>query len=463
MGAASDAIAYVKQHQDEHLAQYKEFLSLPSVSTLSEHNDDTRRTAHWVAEQLRGMGMTRVDIMPTKKHPAHPIVYAEWMGARGKPTVLIYGHYDVQPVDPLNEWESGPFDPTVRGDYIFARGASDMKGQIFAQMKAVEALARDGGLPVNVKYIIEGEEEIGSPNLPDFIDEHKHLLKADYVLNCDCGIHEPDVPAITYALRGLAYYELTVHGPKKDLHSGLYGGSILNPLQALCELIAGMHDDKGRVTLPGFYDDVRELSDEERAVLAKVPYSDERWKEVTGSPALWGEDGYTTVERIGARPTLEVNGIWGGFMGEGSKTVLPAVAHAKLSMRLVPDQKPESTRVYLEAYLKQQAPEGVIWKLEDLAHGPGAVMDRHSPAMKAAEHALEQVFGKPPLFKREGGSVPIVGLMQQKLGLDSVMLGFALPDDGIHGPNERQYLPNFFRGIEAYVLFMAELGNGQSK
>lgn len=456
MSSLSSAIEYARSQKGRHLDEYKELLSMPSVSTLSEHKADIDKTAAWVAAELKRLGLTRVEIMPTGKHP---IVYGEWLGAPGKPTILIYGHYDVQPADPLNEWESGPFTPTVRGDYIYARGASDMKGQIFAQIKAVEAVVKQGALPLNVKYLIEGEEEIGSPSLENFIRTHKDLLTADFVLNCDAGIHGPDTPAITYALRGLAYLEIEVRGPKKDLHSGLYGGSILNPLQALCELIAGMHDANGRVTLPGFYDDVRDLDTEEREAINKLPYSDADWLANTGSPALWGERGYTTIERIGARPTLEVNGIWGGFMGEGSKTVLPAVAHAKISTRLVANQDPEKIRGQLEAYLKAKAPKEITWSIMEHVHGCGAIMDRKSPAMKAAVDALKTVYSKEPLFKREGGSVPIVGMMQQLLGVDSVMLGFAMPEDGIHGPNERQYLPNFYRGIETYIHFMHNLGS----
>ncbi len=454
MTTLTGALSAAESNQDRHLAEFKEFLAMPSISTLSEHKDDVLRTAEFLAGQLREIGLDTVEIMAT---PGHPVVYGEWLNAPGKPTVLVYGHYDVQPVDPIGEWESDPFGGEVRGDYIFARGASDMKGQIFAQLKAAECLAKEGGLPVNIKYLLEGEEEVGSPNLAGFIDAHKEKLACDFVLNCDTGIQAPDQPAIVYALRGLAYFELEVRGPKKDLHSGLFGGSVHNPAQVLCELIAAMHDDKGRVTLPGFYDAVRELGVEERADLARLPYSDDAWKAMAGVKALWGEKGYTTIERVGARPTLEVNGIWGGFTGEGSKTVLPAVATAKLSMRLVADQKPQDIRSMLDAFLKEHAPETVECIVRELAHGPGSIMDRDSQWMKAAVKALETVFEKKPLFKREGGSIPVVALMQEKLKVDSVMLGFALPDDGIHGPNERQYLPNFFRGIKTYIHFLGGL------
>lgn len=448
------AIEYARQHRDAHLEQFKELLSIPSVSTLPEHKKDVEHAARWLADELKRLGMAKVALIPTG---GHPIVYGEWLGAPGKPTVLVYGHYDVQPVDPLNEWESPPFSPAIRGDYIYARGASDMKAQIFAQLKAMECLAKNGDYPVNVKYLIEGEEEIGSPSLPGFIDRNKELLKADVALNCDGAFFARDVPAITYALRGLAYFEVEVRAAKRDLHSGLFGGAVPNPAHVLCELIAKMHDHDGRVTLPGFYDHVRPLSDEERSALARLPHSDEEFIRTAGVKGLYGEKGYTTIERIGARPTLEVNGIWSGFTGEGSKTVLPAVAKAKISTRLVADQRPQDVAGQLRAFLQQNAPPFVDWSIRELVHGPGAIMDMNSPAMKAAVDALKEVFGKGPIFKREGGSIPVVGLMQEKLGLDSVLLGFELPDDGIHGPNERQYLPNFFKAIETYVHFLRRL------
>lgn len=454
MSALDQALDYARSRRDANLAQFQEILHIPSISTLPEHREDVRRMAQWIVDELTRLGMTRVDLVET---PGHPIVYAEWLGAPGKPTVLVYGHYDVQPVDPLDEWVSDPFEGAVRGDYIFARGASDMKGQWFAFLKALEAIVAQGKPPVNLKFMIEGEEEIGSPNLDHFIETNRELLACDAVLNCDSGIQEEDLPAIVYSLRGLAYFELHVSAAKSDLHSGMYGGSIANPAQVLCELIAGMHDADGRVTLPGFYDKVRELDEEERALLAQIPYSDEAWLAHTGAPKLHGEKGYTTIERIGARPTLEVNGILSGFTGSGSKTVLPAKAMAKISMRLVADQKTSDVYPQLEAYLKAHAPDTVRWELRELNSGPGSIMSRDSNAMRAAVKALTAVYGKEPLFKREGGSVPVVAILQEMLGVDSVMLGFALPTDGIHGPNERQYLPNFFRGIETYIRFLHNL------
>jgi acetylornithine deacetylase/succinyl-diaminopimelate desuccinylase-like protein len=451
MSSLDLALGQMGGRREAYLDEYRGFLAIPSISTLPEHRGDVREAAEWLGERLRRLPMTRVEIVPTA---GHPIVFAESAKVPGKPTVLVYGHYDVQPVDPLDEWESPPFAGEVRGDYIYARGASDMKGQLFALLKAVEALAEQGPLPVNLKYLLEGEEEIGSPNLAGYINTHRRELACDVVLNCDAGIHAPDTPAITYSLRGLAYFELEVRTLSKDLHSGLFGGSVPNPIHVLCELIAGMHDGQGRVTLPGFYERVRALDDEERGLLAQVPYSDAQWQEMTGARGFFGEAGYSTVERVGARPTLEVNGIWGGFTGEGAKTVLPARASAKISMRLVGDQRCEDIEGQLRAYLEEHAPPEVSWTLHEHSRGPGAVMDRKSPYMRAAADALTQVFGRAPLFKREGGSVPVVGLMQEKLGVDSIMLGFALPDDGIHGPNERQYLPNIFRGMEVYARFL---------
>lgn len=455
MEQCNAALALTQTNQAKNLAQFQELLAIPSISTLSEHQPDMQRAAEWIAAELRGLGMNGVEIIPTD---GHAVVYAESLKKPGAPTALVYGHYDVQPVDPLDEWESDPFAGEVRGDYIYARGASDMKGQFFALLKAVQALTETGGLPINLKFMLEGEEEIGSPHLAQFIAEHKEKLACDFVLNCDAGVHSPDAPGITYSLRGLAYFELHLQAAKKDLHSGRFGGSVLNPIHVLAELIASFHDADGCVTLPGFYDKVRPLDDDERANIALAAFDDNTWLEMAGAKALHGEQGYTTAERIGARPTLDVNGIWGGFTGEGAKTVLPAKAHAKISTRLVADQDPEEVEKQLRNHIAAHLPEGIDWELHEHSWGPGSTMDRYSPYMKAAATAIEKVFGKPPVFTREGGSVPVVGMMQTMLGVDSVMLGFALPDDGIHGPNERQYLPNFFNGIETYVHYLCALG-----
>ena len=449
------AIAYAREHQQAFLEDLKTLLRLPSISTLPERQPDVRRAAEWVAGQLRDFGLDSVAVMPTA---GHPVVYGEWLKAGPEgPTILFYGHYDVQPVDPLDLWTSDPFDPQVRGNDIFARGASDNKGQIVAHLKAVESMIRTSGLPINLKYLIEGEEEIGSPNLETFIVEHKDLLSCDLCLNGDSGILAPDTPSIIYALRGLAYFEIRLQGPASDLHSGLFGGAADNPAQVLCALIAGMRDRQGRITLPGFYDHVRPLTDAERAELAKLPQTDSWWQEQTGTKALFGEEGYTATERATARPTLDVNGLLSGFTGQGAKTVLPARAMAKVSMRLVPDQTPDEVRRGLQAYLEANAPLTVTWELEQLASCQPAIVERDSDAVRAASRALEAVWGKPPLFTRQGGTVPVVGLIQELLDVDSLMLGFGLPDDNLHAPNEKQHLPNFFRGIETYIRFTHEI------
>jgi acetylornithine deacetylase/succinyl-diaminopimelate desuccinylase-like protein len=365
----------------------------------------------------------------------------------------VYGHYDVQPADPLAEWTSPPFEPTIRGENLFARGASDMKGQLAAHLAAVEAMGRTGPLPVNLIYLVEGEEEIGSPNMKSFIESHRARLRCDVVLNVDSMILRPDLPSIVYGLRGLAYFELRVYGPAHDLHSGQFGGAVHNPAQVLCELVAGMHDGDGRVTLPGFYDKVRPLQPEEREALAQIPDREGDLQKMTGVPRLWGEKGYTVVERLGARPTLEVNGLLSGFTGEGSKTVLPSTAMAKISMRLVPDQTSEEVHAQLLAYLRREAPATVRWEVTSLAGGLPAIVRRDTREMRAAVEALRETFGRSPIFVREGGSIHVVSLMQSLLGRESILMGFGLPDDNLHAPNEKLHLPNFYRGIEAYIRF----------
>lgn len=456
MTNVESAIAHVRAHQNYVLQELKDFVAIPSVSTLPEHKPDMLRAAEYVAKILKSMGMNKVAIMPTS---GHPVVYGEWLGAPGKPTVLVYGHYDVQPVDPLDEWLSPPFEPTVRGDNLYARGASDMKGQDIAFLAAIAAsLQHGGGLNCNVKILIEGEEEIGSPNLAAFLAEHKDLLRCDFSLNADSGILRPDLPAIIYGLRGLAYFELWVRGPEHDLHSGTFGGIVHNPAQVLCELIAGMHDQDGRITLPGYYDKVRVLTAEERADMARIPYDEARSLREAGNPPMhYGEKGFTTIERAGARPTLEINGLYSGFIGEGSKTVLPCKAMAKISMRLVPDQDPEAVEDQLRKYLTKNAPPTVTWDLKAFGKGPGVLTPRDSLGAKAAAKAMETVFGVPPVFRREGGSVPVVGQIKTILDADSVIMGFGLPDDNLHAPNEKFHLPNFYRGIESYIHFFANL------
>jgi len=449
------ALAYAQENRQRFLDELIDFVRIPSISTDAAAKAEMQRAAEWVANELRQLGMEKVQILPTG---GHPVVFGEWMHAgAGKPTVLIYGHYDVQPVEPLELWQSPPFEPTLRGENLYGRGASDMKGQVVICMKAVEALARSGQLPVNIKWMVEGEEEIGSPNLEKFIAANPMLLAADFALNADTGMLGAQIPTITYGLRGLVYFEVRVYGPASDLHSGLFGGAVHNPAQALCELIAGMHDASGRITLPGFYESVRELSQEERAELARLPMNDGYYREATGVPALYGEAGYRVSESIRARPTLEVNGFLSGFTGEGQKTVLPSKAMAKLSMRLVPDQTPEQVHEQLLAYMEQNAPPTVRWEVLKLSGGYPSVTDIHMPAVQALRQALEDTWGVAPLYRREGGSVPVTAQMSKHLDLDSVLTGFGLPDDNLHAPNEKMHVPTFYRGIEAVTRFLMQL------
>jgi acetylornithine deacetylase/succinyl-diaminopimelate desuccinylase-like protein len=450
------ALQFARENSERFLEELKEIVRIPSISTDDERKPDMQRAAEWMAAQLRGLGMDKVQIIPTGKHP---VVFGEWLGAgKAAPTVLVYGHYDVQPVDPLDLWNTDPFEPTRQGDNLFARGASDMKGQVVASFKAIEAIVRTSDLPVNLKFFLEGEEEIGSPSLEgDFLSRHKDLFAADFALNPDAGMLGADLPTITYALRGLAYFEVRVYGPAHDLHSGLFGGVVHNPAQALAELIAGMHDDQGRVTLPGFYDRVLPLDADERAELARLPVDEKFFLEQTGAPALWGEAGYTPVERVGGRPTLEVNGMISGFTGEGQKTVLPAWAMAKISTRLVPNQDPEEVQQQLKKYMEQNAPKDIRWEIINMASNKASISDRDHPGVKAMADGMQAVWGKRPLFKREGGSVPIVGMMQRDLGFDSVLTGFGLPDDNVHAPNEKLHLPTWYKGIEALVHFFFNL------
>jgi acetylornithine deacetylase/succinyl-diaminopimelate desuccinylase-like protein len=448
------AIEHAEQTKDSSLDQLIELLKIPSISTLPEHEKDITRAAGWLKDRLEGSGFEKVEVMPTARHP---VVYAELMKAGGDaPTILFYGHYDVQPTDPIDEWDSKPFDPVVRGDDLFARGASDMKGQLVAFLSAVEAILETGELPVNLKFMLEGEEEIGSPSLEAFVKEHKEKLSCDFCLNADSSILAPDQPSITIALRGLSYFEIRLKGQRSDLHSGMFGGVVDNPANVVCELVAGMRDELGRVTIPGFYDDVQELSEQERELLPAL--DEEWWKKHAGASVLFGDPAYGVTERARARPTFDVNGILSGFTGEGSKTVLPAKAMVKLSMRLVPDQRPEKIRAAVERYLEQHVPETMNWELIEHASAPPSVIPHDSPEVQAAAEAFEAVWGKRPLFDRIGGTVPVVGIIKEVLGAESLMLGFGLPSDNIHGPNEKQHLPNFFRGVETFIRFIYAVG-----
>jgi acetylornithine deacetylase/succinyl-diaminopimelate desuccinylase-like protein len=446
------ALEYARSHRPQFESELADFVRIPSVSTAPEAIPDMQRAAEWCAAQLRSLGMTGVQIMPTA---GHPVVFGELRQAGpAAPTVLLYGHYDVQPAEPLELWHSGAFEPEVRGENMYGRGVSDMKGQDMVFLKAVEAIVRTGEMPINLKVLIEGEEEIGSPSLGAFIAANAALLKSDVCLNLDSGMIGAEIPTISYGLRGLAYFELRLSGPKQDLHSGLFGGVVHNPAQVLCELVAGMHDAQGRITLPGYYDRVAPIEAEERAELARSPMDDAFYLQQTGAPQLFGEAGYISAERVGARPTLEINGLFSGFTGEGSKTVLPAKAMAKISMRLVPHQDPLEVEEQLRQYIEKNAPPTVRWEVIRHAGGPASITDRHLPAVQAFAAALEAVWGKRPIFKREGGSVPVVGQMHQYLGIDSVLGGFGLPDDNLHAPNEKLHLPTFHRGIEAVIHFL---------
>jgi acetylornithine deacetylase/succinyl-diaminopimelate desuccinylase-like protein len=451
----SSAIQYARDHYQQILDELYTLLRFPSVSTLPENKSDTHQAADWLAGKLTNLGMSSVQIFPTA---GHPVVFAEYNTASPKAlTVLVYGHYDVQPAEPLELWHSGAFDPSIRGENLYARGASDMKGQVIAVLAAIEAILRTGTLPVNLKFLFEGEEEIGSPNLGGFIADHRDLLRCDFAINPDSGILNPDQPSITYALRGLAYFELRLTGPDHDLHSGVFGGIIHNPAQVLCELIAGMHDGEGRITLPGFYDKVRALDADERSELARLPVTESILMQQTGAPALYGEAGYTQIERLGARPTLEVNGLLSGFTGEGSKTVLPSKAMAKISCRLVPDQDPEEVHQQLMEYLKAHVPSTITYEVLQHAGSPASISDRHSRGVEAMSAAMESIWGIRPVFRREGGSVPVVVKFQQYLGIEAVNAGFGLPDDNYHSPNEKLHLPTWRRGIETFIHFFYNL------
>jgi acetylornithine deacetylase/succinyl-diaminopimelate desuccinylase-like protein len=451
---------YLRKQRTRHLGELKELLSIPSISTDPQRSSDVKRAGDWVAGRLKKAGCTKVKIYPTKRHP---IVYGEWLGAKGQPTILVYGHYDVQPVDPLNLWKSDPFTPTVRGGKLFARGASDDKGQVIVHVNALEAHLKNGGCPVNVKFLIEGEEEIGSPNLDDFIVKNKKLLNCDAVVVSDTAMFAKGRPSICYGLRGLAYVEISVTGTDRDLHSGTFGGAVVNPANALVTMIDTLKDEKGRIKIPGFYDNVARLTPTERRAFAKLPHSDTRFKHSIGAPALQGESGYTTLERIWTRPTLDINGIWSGFTGEGAKTVIPAVAHAKISMRLVPNQKPGEIVKKVVRHFKSVAPKSVKVEVRDLHGGDAWVAPTDHPAMHAASRAMQRAFGRKAVFVREGGSIPVVATFDEMLGAPCLLMGFGLQDDNLHAPNEKIDIDQFYGGIEAAAYLMEELGAAARK
>lgn len=453
----TDALRYAGDHHAAFLTELKKFLALPSISALPAYRSEVQRTAQWLADYLTALGLQQATINSTT---GHPIVTAEWLDAGPeKPTVLIYGHYDVQPVDPIDLWHSDPFQADVRDNYVYARGASDDKGQTFIHVKALESFLKTAGrLPVNVKLLVEGEEEVGGPSLDQFIEEHRDALRADVAVISDTYMIRSDLPCLIYALRGLSYIEVEITGPARDLHSGQFGGAIYNPIQALCEMLTSLKDRDGHITVPGFYDTVRPISAAEHDLLAQAPFDAAVFMRDAGVSALWGEKGYTPKEQITARPTLEINGIWGGFTDEGTKTVLPSKAAAKISCRLVADQDPVEIAQLLQEHLQRIAPPQVQVTTRYLHGGHGAQVNLDSKYMRAASQALQQVFGQPPVFERQGGSIPVVATFQKVLELDSILLGFGLPDDGLHSPNERFYLPNFYKGIETVIRYLAQLG-----
>lgn len=441
---------YIASNQNRFIAELFEWLKIPSVSADSRHKQDVRKAAEFLKEKFALAGVDKVDICETK---GHPIVFAEKIIDASLPTVLVYGHYDVQPADPLNLWTSPPFEPVIKDDKIYARGACDDKGQVYMHVKAFEVMMKHSLLPCNVKFMVEGEEEVGSDNLGTFVKENKARLKADIILISDTALISLQHPSITTGLRGLSYMEVEVTGPNRDLHSGVYGGAVANPINTLCKMIASLHDENGRVTIPGFYDRVAELSTTEREALNKAPFDLAAYKKELGIEDITGEKGYTTLERTGIRPTLDVNGIWGGYTGEGAKTVLPSKAHAKISMRLVPNQTSSEITELFTKHFTSIAPKYVKVKVTAHHGGEPAVTATNSPAYKAASKAFEEVWGKMPIPTRDGGSIPIVALFKRELGLDTVLMGFGLDTDAIHSPNEHYGVKNFMLGVETIVSF----------
>lgn len=441
---------YIKENKERFFNELFELLRIPSVSSQPEHKEDMYKCADKLVEMLKQAGVDTAEVYQTT---GHPVVFGQKIIDPSKETILIYGHYDVQPVDPLNLWDSPPFEPEVRNGAIYARGANDDKGQSFMHIKAFEYLLKEGKLDYNIKFILEGEEEIGSPSLGKWAREHKDLLACDLILVSDTTMIDENVPSINVGMRGLAYVEVEVTGPNKDLHSGHYGGAVVNPINALCKMIDQLIDDKGHITVKGFYDDVVVLSKEDRAELAKAPFNEKEYKEFLGVDALAGEEGYSTPERTGIRPCLDVNGIWGGFIGDGAKTVLPSTAHAKISMRLVPNQDHEKISELFAKHFLSIAPEGVKVKVTPHHGGNGFLMPISSPAYKAAAKAIGEVYGIDPVPNRGGGSIPILADLQQILGVNPLLMGFGLERDTIHSPNESYLISQLEKGMESIALF----------
>jgi len=446
---------YFETKREQHLEELKQFLRIPSISALSEHKPDMKTAAEWLADSLKNAGLENISIDETK---GQPVVYADWLHAEGKPTMLIYGHYDVQPVDPLNLWDSEPFDPQVRDNKLFARGASDDKGQVYMHVKAIEALFQtEGKLPVNVKFCIEGEEEIGSPNLPEYVEANTEKLAADIIVISDTGMQGPGKPAVCYGLRGLAGVQIEVKGAKSDLHSGLYGGGVQNSIHALVEVLDSFRDTEGTIQVEGFYENVRPVSDDERAAYAALDFDEEALKEELGVEALFGEKGYSHLERTWVRPTLEINGVFGGFSGEGIKTVLPAEAGAKITCRLVPDQDPDEIVAKLKAHIEKHKPVGVSVEVTEFDKGKPFITPFDHPAIQAAGRSYEKVYNVPTAYVRGGGSIPIVASFDEILGLPVVLMGFGLASENFHAPNEHFHLENFDQGLRVIGDYYHEI------
>ena len=450
----SDAIKFLEENHERFKDELIELLRTPSISIDPEHKADMNKAAEWIANKFRSMGVNNVEILPTS---GHSVVYGDWFnGSDSTPTILVYGHYDVQSAEPLEDWSSQPFEPDIRNHNLYARGASDMKGQFLAAVNAVEAIMKTESLPVNIKFLIEGEEEIGSKHLNEFLVEHREKLFSDFSLNTDAGgMPDADTPSICYSLRGGASFTLDLFGPAQDLHSGKYGGVVQNPIHVLSKLIADLHDENGHVTLPGFYDKVRALGDDERAELAKLPIGEDFLLHESGAPALWGESEFTPAERIGARPTMEVV----HFKAGQPKSAIPAKAHARFSFRLVPDQDPDEVHQQFRGYLENNLPPTVRWDLQFIIGNPAVITDHKSAEVTAMKDALRTVFGKEPIIQRSGGGIGAVLMMKNSLGIDSVLTGFSLHDDNFHGPNEKLHLPTWRKGMKAIVHFLYKIAD----
>ena len=449
-----NVVEYINSNREKYVEELKDFLKIPSISTLAENKKDMLTAAEFVVNKLREAGMENVKIIETK---GHPLVYADWLHSPGKPTVLVYGHYDVQPVDPINLWDSPPFEPVIKDGNIYARGATDDKGQMYMHIKSVEAYFKTlGKLPLNVKFIIEGEEEIGSGNLEEFVNKNQEILKCDAVLVSDTSLYGPGIPTLTYGLRGLCYMEVTLTGPNRDLHSGTFGGGVDNPINVLAELISKMLDSNGKIKIPGFYDDVVKLTKKERDNFKRLPFSEKQYAKTLGVKELKGEKGYSTLERVWARPTLDCNGIFGGFTGEGAKTVLPSKATAKISMRLVPNQDPKKIGKLFTSYIKKIAPKTVRVEIKDLHGAYPIATSLDDKATIAAADAIAKVFGKKTVFMREGGSIPIVVTFAKKLKAAPVLMGLGLNTENLHSPNEHFNLNHFQLGILSSAYFFDE-------